>query len=30
LQRGLAGYLIVEGPEAPDIFHAPQVSDAGH
>lgn len=30
LQRGLVGYLIVEGPQAPEIFYAPQVSEAGH
>jgi nitrite reductase (NO-forming) len=31
LERGLVGYLVVEGDEAPDIFHAPGgTSDAGH
>jgi nitrite reductase (NO-forming) len=30
LERGLAGFLIVEGPEAPDIFHGDSASSAGH
>lgn len=31
LERGLAGFLIVEGPEAPDIFHSDGASSAaGH
>jgi nitrite reductase (NO-forming) len=30
LQRGLAGYLIVEGAEAPDIFDGTPTGDSGH
>ncbi len=30
LQRGLAGYLLVEGPEAPDIFQGTTSGDSGH
>ena len=30
LQRGLAGYLIVEGPEAPDIFLGTPSAGSGH
>jgi nitrite reductase (NO-forming) len=31
LERGLAGFLIVEGPEAPEIFHSDGASSAvGH
>lgn len=30
LQRGLAGYLLVEGPDAPDIFNGTPVPGSGH
>jgi nitrite reductase (NO-forming) len=30
LQRGLAGYLIVEGPEAPEIFNGTPMPGSGH
>ena len=30
LQRGLAGYLIVDGPENPEIFHGTPTSGGGH
>jgi nitrite reductase (NO-forming) len=30
LQRGLAGYLMVEGPDAPDIFNGTPVPGSGH
>src|SRR5262245_27152502 len=30
LERGLAGFLVVEGPEAPEIFHGESASSAGH
>jgi nitrite reductase (NO-forming) len=30
LQRGLAGYLIVEGPDAPDIFQGTPSAGSGH
>jgi nitrite reductase (NO-forming) len=30
LQRGLAGYLVVEGPENPEIFNGTPSSDSGH
>jgi len=30
LQRGLAGYLLVEGPAAPDIFQATPAAGSGH
>jgi nitrite reductase (NO-forming) len=30
LQRGLAGYLIVEGPDAPEIYHGTPTSGSGH
>jgi nitrite reductase (NO-forming) len=30
LQRGLAGYLIAEGPENPDIFNGTATSGSGH
>jgi nitrite reductase (NO-forming) len=30
LQRGLAGYLVVEGSEAPEIFHGTPSGDSGH
>jgi len=30
LQRGLAGYLIVEGPDAPEIFLGTPSADSGH
>ena len=30
LQRGLAGYLIVEGDEAPEIFNGTPSGDSGH
>ena len=30
LQRGLAGYLVVEGPENPEIFHGTPTGDSGH
>ncbi len=30
LQRGLAGYLIVDGPEAPDIFDGTPMPGSGH
>jgi nitrite reductase (NO-forming) len=30
LQRGLAGYLIVEGPDAPEIFLGTPSAGSGH
>lgn len=30
LQRGLAGYLIVEGPDAPEIFNGTPMPGSGH
>ncbi len=30
LQRGLAGYLLVDGPAAPDIFQATPAAGSGH
>ncbi len=30
MQRGLAGYLIVEGPDAPDIFNGTPTAGSGH
>jgi len=30
LQRGLAGFLVVEGNEAPEIFHGTPSADSGH
>jgi nitrite reductase (NO-forming) len=30
LERGLAGYLSVEGPENPDIFHGTPTDGSGH
>jgi len=30
LQRGLAGYLIAEGADAPDIFSGTTTSGSGH
>ena len=30
LQRGLAGYLLVEGPDAPDIFNGTPMPGSGH
>jgi nitrite reductase (NO-forming) len=30
LQRGLAGYLVVEGPDAPDIFNGTPMPGSGH
>jgi nitrite reductase (NO-forming) len=30
LQRGLAGFLLVEGPDAPDIFQGTTSGDSGH
>jgi nitrite reductase (NO-forming) len=30
LQRGLAGYLIVDGPPAPDIFNGTPSAGSGH
>ncbi len=30
MQRGLAGYLIVEGPAAPDIFNGTPTAGSGH
>ncbi len=30
LQRGLAGYLLVEGPDAPDIFNGTPAPGSGH
>ena len=30
LQRGLAGYLVVEGPENPEIFNGTPMPDSGH
>lgn len=30
LQRGLAGYLVVEGPENPEIYHGIPSGDSGH
>lgn len=30
LERGLAGFLLAEGPEAPEIFHGESTEDSGH
>ncbi len=30
MERGLMGYLLVEGPEAPDIFHGATTPGGGH
>ena len=30
LQRGLAGFLVVEGPEDPEIYHGTPSGDSGH
>jgi len=30
LQRGLAGYLVVEGPENPEIINGNPTSGSGH
>jgi nitrite reductase (NO-forming) len=30
LERGLAGYLIVEGEEDPEVFHGDTSSTGGH
>jgi nitrite reductase (NO-forming) len=30
LERGLVGFLMVEGSEAPDIFHGEATQDSGH
>jgi nitrite reductase (NO-forming) len=30
LQRGLAGYLIVEGPDNPEIFSGTPMPGSGH
>jgi nitrite reductase (NO-forming) len=30
MERGLMGYLLVEGPEAPDIFHGTPTGGSGH
>jgi nitrite reductase (NO-forming) len=30
MQRGLAGYLVVEGPDAPDIYNGTPTSGSGH
>jgi copper-containing nitrite reductase len=30
LQRGLAGFLVVEGPDAPEIYHGTPTSGSGH
>jgi nitrite reductase (NO-forming) len=30
LQRGLAGFLVVEGPDAPEIFFGTSTSGSGH
>ena len=30
LQRGLAGFLVVEGPEAPEIFNGTPMPGSGH
>ena len=30
LERGLAGFLLVDGPEAPDIFHGQLTEGSGH
>jgi nitrite reductase (NO-forming) len=30
LQRGLAGFLVVEGPENPEIFNGPPMPGSGH
>jgi nitrite reductase (NO-forming) len=30
LERGLAGFLIVEGPEAPEIFAGTLTEGSGH
>jgi nitrite reductase (NO-forming) len=30
LERGLAGFLMVEGPEAPEVFDGEPTGDSGH
>lgn len=30
VERGLVGYLEVEGPQNPEIFNAPEIDDSGH
>jgi nitrite reductase (NO-forming) len=30
LERGLAGFLVVEGPDSPEVFHGEGASTAGH
>ena len=30
LERGLAGFLVVEGPDSPEVFHGDGASTAGH
>ena len=30
MERGLAGYLLVEGPDAPDIYNGKMTSGSGH
>ena len=30
LERGLAGFLVVEGPDSPEVFHGEGASMAGH
>jgi nitrite reductase (NO-forming) len=30
LQRGLAGFLVVEGPENPEIYHGTPTDGSGH
>jgi nitrite reductase (NO-forming) len=30
LERGLAGFLLVDGPANPDVFKAERISNAGH
>jgi nitrite reductase (NO-forming) len=30
LQRGLAGFLVVEGPENPEVYHGTPSGDSGH
>jgi nitrite reductase (NO-forming) len=30
MERGLLGFLLVEGPEAPDNFYGTATADSGH
>jgi nitrite reductase (NO-forming) len=30
LERGLVGYLVVDGPENPDVFSSPEAADGSH